>query len=74
MLITADTIRERFGVSRATAFRRMADLRAEVLRGERPGAEVIALPVTRGNGASGRELAVRLPDDATAATREERAA
>lgn len=75
MLITADTIRERFGVSRATAFRRMAALRAEVSRGERPGAELVELPVTRGNGASGCEIAVRLPDPGTNdATREERAA
>ncbi len=70
VLVTVDTIRESFGVSRATAFRRMALLRDEVRRGVHPGAELVALPVTRGNGAAGIEQAVRFADD----EREERAA
>lgn len=68
MLVTVDTIRERFAVSRATAFRRMAELREQVARGEHPGAELVRLPVTRGNGAAGVEVAVRFAatDDAQA--------
>jgi len=72
VLVTVDTIRKTFGVSRATAFRRMAILRDQVTRGEHPGAELIALPVTRGNGAAGIEQAVRLA--ATDDAREECAA
>lgn len=74
MLVTVDTIRERFGVSRATAFRRMAALRAEVTRGEHPGAELVQLPVTRGNGAAGIEVAVRFAASNDGAAREECAA
>ena len=67
VLVTADTIRDAFGVSRATAFRRFAELVAEVQRGERPGAELVDVPVTRGNGAQGTARGVRLPVEDRAA-------
>ena len=63
MIVTADTIRNAFALSRATAFRRFAALAAEVERGARPGATITTIPVTRGQGARGTTRAVILPDD-----------
>lgn len=63
MIVTADTIRRAYALSRATAFRRFADLAAEVERGAHPGAMLTTLPVTRGQGARGTARAVILPDD-----------